>query len=304
MHDLNHAVAEQLREVADLLSLQEASPYRVVAYRRAANTVAALDESVATLLDRGGLEALVALPCIDRTLASMVRELVGTGRLALLDRLRGTLDPERLFQRIPGIGPRLARLLHDTLHVDTLEALEVAAHDGRLETVPGVGRRRAQAMRASLGELIGRLRNGAGYRAHAVGEEPAVELILDVDGEYRIRAERGELRTIAPRRFNPERESWLPILHAQRGPWHFTALYSNTERAHRLGRTHDWVIVCFSDGDRHERQRTVVTETHGPLSGRRVVRGREPECVRLAADSASGPSQAEENAATDASVPR
>jgi len=53
-------------------------------------------------------------------------------------------------------------------------------------------------------------------------------------GAYRKAAD-GSLRTIAPKRFNPSGEAWLPVPHAQRGEWHFTALYSNTARAHPLG---------------------------------------------------------------------
>jgi hypothetical protein len=67
-------------------------------------------------------------------------------------------------------------------------------------------------------------------------------------------------------------------MHAARGDWHFTVLYSNTARAHALGRTHDWVIVYFYDDDHAEGQHTVVTEARGVLSGKRVVRGRETEC--------------------------
>jgi hypothetical protein len=101
--------------------------------------------------------------------------------------------------------------------------------------------------------------------------------ILDVDREYRAAAARGELQTIAPRRFNPAGEAWLPILHTRRGEREYTALFSNTARAHRLGRTGDWVVI-YHDGRGGERQATVVTATRGALRGRRVVRGREPAC--------------------------
>jgi putative hydrolase len=67
-------------------------------------------------------------------------------------------------------------------------------------------------------------------------------------------------------------------MHTTRGPRHYTALFSNTAQAHRLGRTHDWVVI-YGDGDREEHQATVVTARTGLLAGRRVVRGREPECV-------------------------
>jgi putative hydrolase len=60
---------------------------------------------------------------------------------------------------------------------------------------------------------------------------PGVEQLLDVAREYRDRVAAGELPLIAPKRFNPDAKAWLPILHANRGPWHFTAMYSNTARA-------------------------------------------------------------------------
>ncbi|HEX6865060.1 MAG TPA: DNA-binding protein, partial [Thermoanaerobaculia bacterium] len=77
-------------------------------------------------------------------------------------------------------------------------------------------------------------------------------------------------------------KAWLPVLHTERGSegsrWRFTALFSNTARAHDLGKTHDWVVIYVYDGHHREEQHTVVTETRGPLAGLRVVRGREAEC--------------------------
>jgi hypothetical protein len=273
----NGTVAARLREVADLLHGQEASPYRVAAYRRAADTIAGLEEDVARLVRQGGMAALCALPGIDRALASVIEELVRSGRLGLLDRLRGTLDVEALFQTIPGVGPKLARLLSEGLHVDTLEALEEAAREGRLARLPGIGARRALALGGALALMLGRVRSRRPRSAPPTVAEPDVETLLDVDAEYRRRAAAGELPRIAPRRNNPTGQAWLPILHTQRGPWHLTALFSNTTRAHLLGRDHDWVIVYFHHDSEPERQRTVVTEISGPATGRRVVRGREDE---------------------------
>lgn len=271
----NQAIADRLREAADLLEQQGANPFRLAAYRRAADTVAGLPEDVAGMLERTGRDDLETLPGIGRGLAAAIAEMAETGRWAQLERLRGEVAPEALFRSIPGVGPELARRLHDELHVDTLEGLEVAAHDGRLERVKGIGSRRAAALRATLAAMLARTRRTP--RAPAV--EPGVDLLLDVDADYRRRAAAGDLPRIAPRRFNPGGAAWLPILHTDREPWHFTALFSNTARAHELERTGDWVVVYFQGDDHVEGQRTVVTETRGQLQGDRVVRGREAECL-------------------------
>jgi DNA polymerase (family 10) len=271
---LNQRIAEKLREAADLLEQQGANPFRIGAYRRAAETVAGLDRDLAEMVEREGPEHLVELPNIGKGIASAVLEMVATGRWSQLDRLRGALDPVHLFQTLPGIGPDLAQRIHDTLEVDSLEALEVAAHDGSLATVPGLGPRRVAAIRAELAGLLGRVR---GRRAPAPATGPAAGTVLEVDAEYRQKASAGELPTIAPKRFNPEGEASLPVLHTQRDGWHFSAMYSNTARAHELKRTRDWVVVYFYDDHHQEGQHTVVTENRGPLAGQRVVRGREAE---------------------------
>ena len=64
------------------------------------------------------------------------------------------------------------------------------------------------------------------------------------------------------------------------GDRHYTALFSNTARAHDLGKTHEWVVI-YVDGGRGERQYTVVTASRGPMKGKRVVRGREVECLAV-----------------------
>lgn len=274
MHEWdNQAIADKLLEIADLLEQQEANPFRVNAYRRAARTVAAHPEPIAALAEREGTEGLDHLPTIGRSIALAIQEMLRTGRWQQLERLRGTLDPEQVFQSIPGVGAELARRIHEVLEIESLPELELAAHDGRLEQVPGLGPRRARMIAAALGQMLQR-RPARPQRAAA---EPAVELLLDVDREYREKGARGELRKIAPRRFNPSRQAWLPILHTQRGDWHFTALFSNTARAHELRKTDDWVVLYFHTDHGPEAQRTAVTETSGPLQGRRVVRGREAE---------------------------
>ncbi len=267
-------IADRLDEAGELLEAQGANRFRVRAYRVAADTMRQLAEDPAEILAREGFDGLVKLPGIGERLARAIDEMSYTGRWVQLERMRGEAEPEELFQAIPGVGPDTARRIHDALHVDTLEALEIAAHDGSLEDVHGIGPRKAAAIRASLSAMLAR-RSRRGEEEHA---EPPVPALLEVDRSYRQQAQAGTLRMIAPRRFNPDGEAWLPILHEERDGWDFTALYSNTALAHDLGRTHDWVVIYFAKAGGREHVRTVVTETHGPLEGSRVVRGREAEC--------------------------
>lgn len=267
-------IADRLGEMADLLEAQGADRFRVRAYRQGAATVRTLGEDPAQILARAGLEGLTDLPNIGPRLARAIDEMAETGRWMQLERLRGDTEPERLFRVLPGVGPETARALHDHLHVDTLEALEIAAHDGRLETVPGIGPRKAALIRASLAAMLARRRR----RGNEDHEEPPVAILLAVDQTYRRDAEAGRLRRIAPRRFNPEGAAWLPVLHVDRDGWSLTALYSNTALAHELNRTRDWVVIYFGREGGPEHQRTIVTETRGPLEGLRVARGRETAC--------------------------
>jgi DNA polymerase (family 10) len=286
----NEDIADALERVGDLLEVQDSNPFRVRAYRDAAETVRGLPTPLSRMLSEGSVSALRELPGIGEALARAIQELIRTGRLALLDRLEGQICPEDLFQTVPGIGEELARRIHRDLHVETLEDLELAAHDGTLEHVPGFGPRRVRGVRESLAAMLGRsTRRRAHGRsdreparvAHAADarpDRPPVAMLLEIDDEYRRRAEAGALTRIAPRRFNPSGEAWLPIMHSDRQGWYLTALYSNTARAHELGRTHDWVVIYADGHDGTEQRYTVVTEYRGELDGRRVVRGREDEC--------------------------
>lgn len=271
----NHQIALKLAQAADLLEQQGANPFRVSAYRHASDTVARLDRDIADIAATEGSAGLVALPGIGKGIARAIQELLDTGRWVQLERLRGTLDPVHLFRTVPGIGPKLAEQIHETLHIDSLEALEAAAYDGSLAGVPGVGERRIAAIRNTLGQLLGRTRRRP---REEPGAAPGVGLLLAADAEYRDKAALNALPVIAPKRFNPDGKAWLPILHTHADDWHFTLLYSNTARAHELKRTHDWVVAYYYDDHHQEGQCTMVTETRGPLIGRRVVRGRELEC--------------------------
>jgi DNA polymerase (family 10) len=231
-----------------------------------------LSRPVSDILEQQGLEGLQALPGIGESIARAIRDLLERGRLAMLDRLRGESEPTKLLASVPGIGRQFADRLHHDLGIETLEELEAAAHDGRLDEVLGFGPKRLAGIRDSLAHRLQRMKQPGAARNGL----PSIEEILDVDREYREKAKAGQLVRIAPRRFNPSHVAWLPVLHATRGRRHYTALFSNTSLAHRLARTDDWVVIYWDNG-RGERQCTVVTAGPGPLNGRRIVRGREAD---------------------------
>ena len=272
----NLVFATKLREFAELLEQQGADGFRENAYRAAADEISRMDKPVADILASDGRKGLIALPAIGKSIAAAIAELVMTGRWAQLERLRGDLSPEKLFMTIPGIGPELARRFADEAHFETLEDLEAAIHLGNV-VVKGLGPRRKQAIGAVIAERLGR----PIYRyQNGPSETPSVDLILQVDEMYRTKAAEGTLRTIAPKRFNPSCEQWLPIMHARHDDWHFTALFSNTRLAHKLKKTNDWVVITYQSDGAPEGRCTIVTETRGDRAGKRVVRGRESECAR------------------------
>lgn len=275
----NEDVALALEAVAGLLEAQGANPFRVRAYHVAAQTVRSLASPLAQLVQAEGSTGLLRLPGIGKSLAQAIEHLVRGGRWPLLERLRGEHAPERIFTSVAAIGPQLARRIHETLGIESLVELDAALHDGRLAQVPGLGKKRLQAVREAL---AARLQHHPASRSplhpppQVDRQVPVVEL-LELDQRYRRLAAQDRLPRIAPRQFNPTGQAWLPVLHTVRGERHYTVLYSNTARAHELGATHDWVVI-YRDDDQHSGRWTVITAGYGRLHGRRIVRGREDEC--------------------------
>jgi hypothetical protein len=267
----NRQIARKLLEYAQVLDAREANLFRVRAYRRAAETVMALDKPLVELVAAKGRAGLEALPGIGPRLSNTLSELLRTGEFRALDAENEQSQPKRILRSLPGVGRRLAQHIYEQLGITTLEEVEQAAHDGRLSRI-GLGPKQVRSIRDAV---AGRL---SLYRfPPSVSGEPSVAHLLQVDQEYRRRAEKSKLPTITPRRFNPRQESWLPIYETRRGGWRYRALFSNTALAHRLGQTRDWVVISFEQGP-IAGQRTVITESRGELRGRRIIRGREEEC--------------------------
>jgi DNA polymerase (family X) len=275
----NEEIAKLLETIADQLEEREDNPYRVQAFRHGAERVRATETRLTELIEQGGGEALTQLEGIGQGLASLIFEFITTGRSTYLQQLEGRYPqpPEDILQQVPGIGPELARRIIYALQIDSLEGLAKAAHNGRLSRIQGFGPRRVAAIQHSLAALLGNAASSS-RQTNGSNGQPGIDMLLEVDAEYRQQAEAGALPKLAPRRNNPQQEAWLPVMQTEKEGWAMTVLFSNTARAHELKKTHDWVVIYYQK-DGPEAQCTIVTETGGLLEGKRVIRGRERECI-------------------------
>jgi DNA polymerase (family 10) len=144
----NEAIAQQFEEIAELLDLQGANPFRVRAYRNAARMISRHGSSMSDLVKKD--EDLTGLPGIGDDLAGKIAECVKTGTMTQLKQLRRKV-PAFLVEllKIPRVGPKRANLLWRKLKVRSLTELRRAAKEGRLAKVKGLG---GAFERAILGE--------------------------------------------------------------------------------------------------------------------------------------------------------
>lgn len=134
----NADIAAIFEEIADLLEIQGANPFRIRAYRNAARVVGELSQEVSRLLEKG--EDLTQLPGIGDDLAGKIKEIADSGHCSLLDRLHAELPPAITeLLKIPGLGPKRVKALYHDLDVQTIEQLYRAARDERIRALPGFG---------------------------------------------------------------------------------------------------------------------------------------------------------------------
>jgi DNA polymerase (family 10) len=147
----NAAIADALDELGDLYELDGAIVHRVVAYRTAASSVRDASVSVAALARAGRATELTG---IGKTLQEKILSLVATGSIPAAERLRAKFPASLVaITRLPGLGPKRARLLHDELGVDSLKSLREAAAAGRLRSVRGLGPKFEVSVLAALDQL-------------------------------------------------------------------------------------------------------------------------------------------------------
>lgn len=151
----NQAIAAIFNEIADLLEVEEANPFRVRAYRNAARMVEGMTEGVDAMLARGA--DLTALPGVGVDLAAKMREIVETGTCAMLTRVR-TEVPSYVLQllQLPGLGPKRARALQHELGITSLDELARAAAAHRIRELHGFGPRSEERLLEALNARLAR----------------------------------------------------------------------------------------------------------------------------------------------------
>ena len=147
----NPQIARVFEEIADILEIQNANPFRIRAYRNAVRTVEAQATPLRRMVEEG--RPLTDLPGIGKEMAAHIQEMVATGTLGFRDEML-TEVPRSLIElmRLPGLGPKKARKLWDDLKIQSVDELETAAKAGRIAAVPGFGAKTQEKILAGIAE--------------------------------------------------------------------------------------------------------------------------------------------------------
>ena len=214
----NADIAAVFEEIADLLEIRGDNPFRIRAYRNAARTVGEFSRDLKTLVDQG--PALPKLPGVGADLEGKIREICASGTCGLLERMHREM-PAAITEllKIPGLGPKRVRLLHDVLEVDSLEQLRRAARSGKIREVPGFGEKtESQILQAleqrSRGERRVKLAVAAQYAEAATAylkSVPGVAVVAVAGSFRRMRETVGDLDILVAAR------AGSPVMERLRG---------------------------------------------------------------------------------------
>lgn len=147
----NKEIAEILEEMADLLDIKGDNPFRIRSYRNAARTVFGLPDSLDKMVDKHG--KIQELPGIGKSIAQKIREIVETGELSQLKRLKNEI-PESLLEimKLEQMGPQRTKLLHEELGIVSIADLKKEAQEGKIEKVKGFGKKTSEKILKEIEE--------------------------------------------------------------------------------------------------------------------------------------------------------
>lgn len=133
---LNREIARIFNEIADFLEIKGELSFKINAYRRAAQNIENLSRDVSELLKEGKLETI---PGVGKELAEKIKQFVETGKVKKHEELKAEIPAGLLeIMKVPGVGPKKAKLFYEKLKIDSLEKLESAARSHKLCKLPGI----------------------------------------------------------------------------------------------------------------------------------------------------------------------
>lgn len=180
----NTEIADRFEELADLLEIEGANPFRVRAYRNAAQLVRGQTRAMADRIEAG--EDLTELPGIGDDLADKIAEMVAKGDLELLQEVRGRTPPALVeIMHLKGLGPKRVKALHEALDVDSLEDLRQAAEAGRIRELEGFGEKTEASILRHIEQRQGEEKRTGLARAEALAA-PLVETLGAVEGVEQV----------------------------------------------------------------------------------------------------------------------
>ncbi len=173
----NREIVDIFDQVANMLAIRGDQIHRILAYRRAAESIGALGRDINHVYAEG---KLTDIPGIGKTLAAKIEEMLTTGRLEFYERLSEEIPPSLLeMLRVEGIGPKRVKQIYDTLEITTLDELTVAARDGKLRQLPRMG----QKTEVRLLRAIEALERHGDERSSIGDVWPVAQQILKLLGE-------------------------------------------------------------------------------------------------------------------------
>ena len=147
----NREIVDIFNNVADMLAIRGDQIHRVLAYRKAAESIEALGRDINIVYAEG---KLTDIPGIGETLAAKIEEMLTTGHLEFYDKLAREIPPSLVeMLRVEGLGPKRVKQIHEVLKVETLEQLTAVAREGKLRDLPGMGAKSEAKLLAAIEAL-------------------------------------------------------------------------------------------------------------------------------------------------------
>jgi DNA polymerase (family 10) len=175
-------IAEVFEEIGALLELKGENPFRVRAYYNAARMIDGLQQDLGALIKE---EKLTEIKGIGKDLAGKIAELYTTGKLKAYDELKASM-PQGLLDmlRIPGFGPKRAKILYEKLKIDTIDKLEAACKAGKIAQLDGFGEKSQQKILEGI-QLARQFSSRHHYHKAYAAAQPIIEALRAHDGVIR-----------------------------------------------------------------------------------------------------------------------